>query len=390
MIKKISVLLLFISGFLYSQSKMPIMAFNGVKTGKVVDFERFKKAGFNISLDVYHSTSDMIKNLNAASKVGVKLFVYSDSLITYPKNIIDRIKNHPAYYGVYVADEPPVGDFPKLKWRIYGVREQDKYSNVYVNLFPNYASKQQLGANSYLDYLSKFVEEVPIDFISFDFYPISRDGINPYWYQNLEDIRKISLKINKPFWGVANSTVFGNHNQTTIEELRLQQFGNLLYGAKGLQYFTYFTLDKEFRIKNNFKHSIVYEDGSPSPTYKIVKQVNEQIHSLADIFLNTTVSGVFHDGKVIPLGTEKLGFIPKFFKSFNKTKNDLLISMLESTNEQYVIVQNKSLVDDISLDFQLNKGVLILNNYGKTITDKFKKNYIILPGDILIFKSRKL
>lgn len=370
-----------------SQENFPILAFHGVQSGKVEDFVAFKNAGFNISLSVYQSTADIIRDLKAAEKAGVKLFIYSDSLMLQPQNIINRIKDYPAFYGSYIADEPSVDQFPMLKWRIEGIRKFDKKGKFYVNLFPSYASTEQLGTSSYLTYLQKFALEVKSDFISFDYYPIKNNEVNIAWYKNLEDIRKISLKINKPFWGFANSTIFGQYSQPTLGGLKLQQFGNLLYGAKGLQYFTYWTLNEDYRRKNDFQFSIVYEDGKPTPTYNLVKNVNTQIQNISWIFGNGNVTGVYHDGITIPPGTEALNFLPENFKVFNKTKESVLVSLLETSNQKFVIIQNKSIKDAISFTYKVAKGIKIVDSQkGTTINASTNQSSTsILPGDILIF-----
>lgn len=358
----ILLLLRLISFFASSQEHFPIMGFHGVQTGKVEDFAKFKEAGFNINLNVYFCTSDIIRDLKAAEKAGVKLFVYSDSLMLQQEKIITRIKDHPAFYGTYIADEPSVNQFPMLGWRIQGTKNFDKNGKFYINLFPNYASNEQLGIDSYLNYLQKFASEVKSDFISFDYYPIRKNKVDLAWYNNLEEIRNVSKSIKKPFWGFANSTIFGPFGQPTLEGLKLQQFGNLLYGAKGLQYFTYWTLEEDFRQKNDFKYSIVYEDGSPTPTYNLVKTLNFQIRNLTRIFANGTVTDIYHDGPNIPTGTMQLSLLPDNFKVFNKTNASILISMLQTSDKKYIIVQNKSITDSIAFIYKVNSGVRIIDS----------------------------
>lgn len=375
---------------LHAQEPFPILAFHGVQSGKVEDFIKLKDAGFNINLGVYHSTRDAIRDLNAADKAGVKLFIYSDSLMLHPSKIINRIKDHSAFYGTYLADEPSAKQFPMLKWRIANIREYDKRGKFYVNLFPNHASVQQLGIGTYQLYLEKFVSEVPVDFISFDNYPVQKNQIDPLWYKNLEEIRELSLKSKKPFWGFANSTVFGNQAHPTLAGLKLQQFGNLLYGAKGLQYFGYWTLDKSFRAKNNFKHSVVYEDGTPTPTYDLVKAVNHQIKNLAWIFTEGTVQNVYHHGKDIPPGTYPLLTSLPAFDVFNPQNHPILVSNLRSMAGNFVIVQNKNIKSPITLAYRLNRKAAIINNItGLPENTSLSLKYVnILPGDVLIFQFK--
>lgn len=373
---------------LQAQEQLPILAFHGVQSGKVEDYRKLKEAGFNISLDVYHNTADALRHLDAAEKAGVKLFIYSDSLMLHPSKIINRIMNHPAFYGTYVADEPSADQFQMLRWRIANIKEYDRKGKFYVNLFPSYASEQQLGIGSYDLYLNKYVSEVPVDFISFDYYPVQKNRLDPRWYKNLEDIRNLSVEAGKPFWGFANSTVFGPHEQPTLAELKLQQFGNLLYGAKGLQYFGYWTLDKTYRNANNFKHSVVYEDGSPTPTYNLVKSLNTQIQRLSWIFTNGTVKSIYHHGTAAPVGTHLLKGLPVNFSTFNPQKHPVLVSYITADKLDFIIVQNKNINSSITFTYKLIKAATIIDSQTGLgyIAGAERSSISVLPGDLLIFQ----
>ncbi len=96
--------------------------------------------------------------------------------------------------------------------------------------------------------------------------------IHNKWYENLEQIRHYSILKNKNFWAFANATVFDLYSQPTIASLKLQMYSNLLYGAQGLQYFTYWTLDDDNWKKNKFGHAIVDSRGNSTVTYSIVQK----------------------------------------------------------------------------------------------------------------------
>lgn len=391
MVRLIFLFLLFISSCASSQEEFPIAAFNGVHSDKVEDFVNFKNAGFNISLNVYLNTEDAVRSLNAAQKAGVKLFVYFDPLMAQPKTFFSRIKDHPAFYGTYISDEPSAKDFQMLQKRIEGIQKFDKKGKFYVNLFPSYAPAEQLGAKSYLHYLEKFTSEVNSGFISFDYYPVKGTDVDQAWYKNLEDIRNIALAAKQPFWGFANSTIFGPYGPPTLAGLKLQQFANLLYGAKGLQYFTYWTLAEDFRRANDFKYSIVDEDGRPTPTYPLVKTLNAQIRNLTWIFENGTVTDVYHDGSIIPSGTKQLKVLPENFKVFNKTNASILISMLQTLDKKYILVQNKSVTDSILFGYKANRGMKMIDSQTgieRPLSIDLSSSRI-LPGDILIFTYSK-
>jgi len=223
--------------------------------------------------------------------------------------------------------------------------------------------------------------------LSFDNYPIVNNKIRDNWYQNLEIIRKEAVRVNKPFWAFACTTIHSNYRKPTIGGLRLQQFSNLLYGAKGLQYFTYVTMDNDYWKRNNYSYSIIYNNGSPTPTYNLVKSLNKQIKTLSWIFTKSKVDSVFHIGDTIPLGTKRMTAMPKKIKSLKTYGKSALVSLQSIGTRKFVIVQNKDIFKEMTLNCQVLSGVSVVNNTtGKMSAASTKETlYKIPPGDILIF-----
>ncbi len=377
-------------GFILN-AQIPIMAFFGVQSTNVDDFKTFRNAGFTISFAIYEDNEQGIKALDAAQKADVKVIYYTDTLAYKPDVTIKLVKNHPALYGYYVFDEPSPKQFNMVKERINNYSRFDDTKMFYVNMHPNYAPKSALQDMSYTSYVESYMRNIPIKTISFDNYPLKNNVIDANWYSNLEVIRTASLKFNKPFWGFANATIFGQYKQPTLAGLKLQQYSNLLYGAKGLQYFTYWTLDTDNWKKSGFSYSIVYSNGKPTPTYAIVKNLNENIQRLAWVFTNSKVTDVHHDGNSIPVDTSKLQSVPEKFSVFNPSKREVLVSQLQNGNRYFVAVQNKNINSSIIFTYKANAGVQIVDsNTGKIKNIKSSQTTSkILPGDLLIFTYTK-
>ena len=58
-----------------------------------------------------------------------------------------RIGSHPAAFGVYLSDEPGVQQMPMIGRLAAELMKAMPAKLPYVNLFPNYANRQQLGAD---------------------------------------------------------------------------------------------------------------------------------------------------------------------------------------------------------------------------------------------------
>ena len=79
--------------------------------------------------------------------------------------LVSRVRSHPALYAYHLRDEPGAGLFPQLGKAVAFLREHDPGRLAYINLFPTYATNEQLGtagdtATAYREHLRRFVAEV--------------------------------------------------------------------------------------------------------------------------------------------------------------------------------------------------------------------------------------
>ena len=104
-------------------------------------------------------------------------------------------RGHPALEDYTIRDEPSVSDFAKLTEARLALEKLDPNSWSYVNLFPTYASPEQLGADTYPEHVHRFVNEFQPEILSFDHYPILKgDHLREDYFQNLEWIRQAALE----------------------------------------------------------------------------------------------------------------------------------------------------------------------------------------------------
>lgn len=369
--------------------QIPILGFHGVQKEYLTEesFRTLKASGININLSIFETNEQAQRALDCAQAAGVKILLYTYDLVNNTKVTVNRFKNHPALFGYFIHDEPDSSMFDLLQHRIEEIKKYDNTKPCYVNLFPNYANDKQLGAKSYVEYLSDFVRKVDVSFISFDHYPLMNNKIYKDWYQNLELIRNSSILYKKPFWGYANATVYGPYSQPTVEGLKLQMYSNLLYGAKGLQYFSYWTLDDDAWKKDKLGYAMVNCKGVPTKTYEVVKKVNQDIQIFADLFMNGTVKSISHFGGEIPYFTKKLDKPVAGFSSFSATL-PAMVSTITNGNRNYICVLNKSITQNNILKVIPNSKFEILNGVTNKALNLNRQNEIsVKPGDIIIFAN---
>jgi hypothetical protein len=384
--------LFFVSSFVLKaqQTNLPIIAFQGIPENynRESHFKRLKEAGFNVNLNMYSNVQSAIEALQLGEKTGVKIILSVPELKGNPEKIAKIFKKYPAFLGYYVEDEPNVLRFSELSTIVAQIRKNDSKHFIYINLMPTYASKDLYMAKSYDDYVKQFITKVNPGLISFDHYPIVNNTVREDFYENLEIIRANAYKYNIPFWAFACTAIHFAYKEPTLQSVKLQQFGNLLYGAQGLQYYTYWTVNNQHWKENNYSYAIVDDKGDPTPTFSIVRDVNKQIQRLDWVFSGAKSDLVFHTGNIVAIGTSKLQSIPKQFKFFSTYGKSAVISLMSNNKNKFIIVQNRSLDENLNLEYRLQNALKkINNNTGKTEQLSVSKKYIdtILPGDILIF-----
>ena len=227
-------------------AQIPIVAWYGIRANEatVERFKELKEAGFTINFSEYSSLEEVEKALDAAHKVGVQLIIACPELRKEPEKTVRKFMEHPAVAGYFLRDEPVVTDFAALGDWAKRIQAVDNRKFCYLNLFPTGGEEHLrfLGVQNYREYITRFNKEVPLPFLSFDHYPVLGDNVlKAEWYENLEDFSDEARKIGKDFWAFALATKHGPYPVPTRASLRLQLYSNLVYGAQGLQYFTYWT-----------------------------------------------------------------------------------------------------------------------------------------------------
>ena len=387
---EVILLLFLLSHYSNLNADIPIIAYRGVplEESTIKRYREFREAGFDVNLEYYGSTeANRIKDiLDIAYQCNVRLIVNDELIETNTKDFIKKIKGHPALFAYYIMDEPKPKDFHYLRWKYAQIRKYDKTTKCYMNLLPNYGKKslKSFNIDAYEEYVKR-ATAINLSQISFDFYPITtNEDIRETWYGNLEIIRNQSLISKKPFWGFVLSTPHAVYPQPTISMLRLQVYSNLLYGAQGIQYFTYWTYATDGQ--HRYHDGPIGVDGKRTNTYYLVKKMNQELKQVKSLFDGAVITNVGHLTK-IPQGTKHFNSLPKNIPMvIVKGGRGALLSIMKKDGHTYLLIQNKSYLNPISVRIKAAPEVKeIKKNLSETT---IKNDYRISPGDILILKSK--
>jgi hypothetical protein len=203
----------------------------------------------------------------------------------------EELPESPACWGYMLRDEPNTAAFADLRKDVDAIRAARPKRFGYVNLFPNYANEQQLGAKTYDEHVARFADEVDTDVLSMDHYPMMQPKADSRasYCANLEVLRQHALRKGVPFWNFFNSMPFGPHFDPTEHSLRWQIQTSLAYGAKGLLYFCYWTPRGDEFPKGG---AIITADGRKTRHYDQARRLNAAVKAMGPTLMRLTSTGV--------------------------------------------------------------------------------------------------
>jgi len=218
--------------------------------------------------------------------------------------LIARVSKHPALYSYHLIDEPSVSRFPALGKLVAYLRERDPLHLAYINLFPTYASNEQLGTKgdvvtAYKEHLRRYVEQVKPSLISYDHYQFRLKGDSEQYFLNLAMIRRAAQEAGVPFLNIVQACTWAPDAMRipNSDELRYLVYSTLAYGAQGISYYVY--------AHPNHHGSLVGLDGIPGPLYHAVKSYNREFVAIARELQPLRSLGVYHTSMCEP-GCEPL------------------------------------------------------------------------------------
>jgi hypothetical protein len=368
-----------------SGKQIPILAWYSIPPEETTlsRYMELKETGITYNLSFFKDAETMAKALDTAQKAGIKMIAYCPELKSKTEETIKRFMNHPAIAGYMLRDEPNRKDFSELGVWAKKIRAIDDNHFCYLNLFPNYATEEQLGTKTYQEHVDLFIKEVPVQLLSFDHYPIMGDSLRANWYENLEIIADAARKAGKPFWAFALSVAHSKYPIPTVAQLRLQVYSNLAYGAQGIEYFTYWTpLDTVWKFNN----APITLEGKRSDVYERIKLVNGEIKNLSRVFLGDRVLSVTHTGNNIPMGTKPMTDLPPHFKAIKTEGTGAVVSLLKNGTISYLAIVNRDFKNSMKLFIDCDSKVKRVLKDGSVVqANAYQSTLEIEPGDISIY-----
>lgn len=309
-------------------------------------------------------------DINLSHKHGMKCLVFDDRIfkalakpgVETDAGIEAAVKDyakHPAFFGFFLKDEPNSRDFPALAHVNQRLLALDPKGVPYINLFPTYATQEQLGNPTYEEHVEQFLTIVKPKVLSYDHYALLQGRDRPDYFLNMEIIRAKALKYGVPFWFILLSTPHYGYRTPSEGDLRWQVFTALAYGAKGIMYFTYWTVNEK-----GWGDGIIKSDGTRTERYEIVKAINSEVKALGETLLQLTSRKVYHTTAQTPIGAsppDKNAWVQKV------EGGDLVVGELQDAEgKPFLFVTNASHDEAVEATVNLRAKVKAIHEVSKS------------------------
>ena len=226
------------------------------------------------------------------------------------KELVNKYSGYSNVLGFYIFDEPGINGFSTLAQFTKDINKiTNNKKEVYINLFPNYASAAQLKGTTtnkdvssasvfkdyYDDYLLGFVKgrtAVPTSVLSFDHYSTyftDARGSLMSFYQNLLNVLAASRAsdtrmIPMNYIIILDQRIGGEHYRyLNIDEIAYQVSANLAFGMKRLGYYACITAPNGIAKTDSALFNYNSERTSDSAIGKRKSPTTEHYNMVSDI-----------------------------------------------------------------------------------------------------------
>lgn len=314
------------------------------------------------------------------------------------QSTVSSVKSSDRLGGWFIMDEPHRKHFPQMTQKVNWIREFDTEHILYGNLLNISTDMSAIGFTSYDEYVHTFMREVGTGFISYDYYPVRQYDdtkeiyIEPDFFNNLEIVSKLAKYYHTSFWAFAHSVASNcgkaGVSYPTPEEnhMRVQIFGNLAYGAQGVQYFTY-------KCPNPYDGYTYYDapidvNNEKTPVWYMVQNINRDIHALTWVFLGAEFLRAGHTNAETPVGCTRLtkDMLPDGINSVTSDGQGVCVSLLKNGKNLFMMVLNGDIHNAQKVTVEKEIAVKRVLMDGTTEAEAAgSKEYELTPGHFVLY-----
>lgn len=382
---------------------MPIGGFYGPYTASnfspnaqsIPDFftDEYIKALADCGVNLITQTPDDLtgelgqKLLDLGAKYGVGVYMHDDSILNMKgkDNSVDvdvvseklaAYRNHPAFCGMYVVDEPggksyytkPDGNNMVDYTELTDVLHNKCGVDIYTNLIRINKKEQK---DVYKEYLEEYCTTMNPSAVIFDLYPWDDGNTKGIYLYNFALARQAAQKHNLPLWTYIAAGSYWDDNVTGLEAGDPKplegQFDwsintSLAMGAQGLLYFMlfqphYFSYTTEADRYDFERNGLFGAMGNKNRWYYYAQDASKQIQAIDHVLMNAVNKGVIASGKEATTDisdTEGMKLEGDSWRELKKVTGNALTGCFNYQGKSafYVVNYDENYAQDITVDFQ--------------------------------------
>lgn len=240
--------------------------------------------------------------LEYSAQVGVKNLLLDNRLDHVHENdpssfatldsIVIAYRDHPAFLGYYLGDEPKEDMFPRIAEWFRLLRSHDPLHPGWNNLSGRSAFPSR---DALLAHMRHYVSEVQPAVLSTDHYDHRVNGDQGLFVDNVSATAQVARESGLPFWGILLVTQHGSYRDVDDGLLAWQVAQWLSYGTRGIGYFTYWTPAPDPGMTWG-DGMIRYGTGERSPHYEQVRLLNLLVKPIGECLAGLAWLGTEHAG----------------------------------------------------------------------------------------------
>jgi hypothetical protein len=197
------------------------------------------------------------------------------------------------------------------------------------------------------------------------------------FFENIEDIRKISLKYGIDAMLIVLLTEHGPYRNLTYGELLWEVNMSLAYGMKRISYFTYWepSYDEHWQWTNAMCDTV----GNKMQHYYDVQSINRTVRPVGEYLFDRTSTGVYHIGEIGEKGTAE-------FTSCGKVQSiegDCGVIDIFDDGSMYLV--NRDFLAQRTFTIRTDASLTVMKD--GVFTDQADSTFTLDPGEGVLFKA---
>lgn len=349
-----------------------------------------------IDYNYYPEDAELLLDLGQKNNVGICIL---DSRIHDINNVmnlkqmdarLNLYRNHPAFCGVHVVDEPGSevymnGDRNIPLWApiVSQLTELDTF--CYANIFPYWQDDK---VENYKQYVDEWCSTAKPKVLSYDYYVFDNERSVPQYFSNMDINRHYAEKYNLPLWvyiqagGQFLEVDWGRENYPSEGQMLWNINTSLAYGVKGIQYFTIiqyhpYALVQDGEIRPG--SGLLDLFGNRTQWFYYAQRANRQIAAVDEVLMNAVNKGVMVSGEKAKKETKDLEYIMNeaSWREVASVKGDAMIGCYnyQGKTALYVVNYDWDYAQKITLDLHGTYDMRIVQDAEESM---IKTNKLVL------------